>query len=99
VRAGKYRYRLISQYMEQVPIPTSPPKELRSRIANMTADLLRLYREHDAAKAPQTKVTLERQIAAASDEVDRLVYELYGLTDSDAAVIDGSVGSVHEDEE
>jgi len=32
---------------------------------------------------------LRRQIAAADDEIDRLVYELYGLTEEEIKIVEG----------
>ena len=32
---------------------------------------------------------LQRQIEATDREIDRLVYELYGLTDEEIAVVEG----------
>jgi len=38
---------------------------------------------------------LRRQIAATDDEIDRLVYELYGLREAEIKIVEGkgSVGS------
>ena len=34
---------------------------------------------------------LERQIAATDAEIDRLVYELYGLTEEEIKIVEGNV--------
>jgi hypothetical protein len=35
---------------------------------------------------------LERQIASTEQEIDQLVHELYGLTDEEIAIVEGSGG-------
>jgi len=36
------------------------------------------------------RTTLERQIAARDNEIDRLIYKLYELTDGEIAVVEGN---------
>ena len=38
---------------------------------------------------PHVKTALQRQIAATDREIDRLVYELYGLTEVEVGVVEG----------
>jgi len=45
---------------------------------------LRLSHE---AKTPHEKTTLQRQIEATDKQIDGLVYELYGLTEEDIAIV------------
>jgi len=49
------------------------------------------------AKSPNDKVVLERQIKATDEAIDRLVYELYGLTEEEIRVVEGvsNQGSSH----
>ncbi len=37
---------------------------------------------------PQSRTQLERQIAHADSEIDRLVYELYGLSEEEVSIIE-----------
>jgi hypothetical protein len=41
------------------------------------------------AKTPQEKTSLERQIAATDAQIDKLVYDLYGLTLDEIQVVEG----------
>jgi hypothetical protein len=41
-----------------------------------------------AARTPQEQTALERQIAAADTQIDRLVYELYGLTEEEIKLVE-----------
>ena len=44
--------------------------------------------EERAARTAHEKTVLERQIAAADRQIDLLVYELYGLTDEEIAIVE-----------
>ena len=95
IRAGQYRYRLIYQYMEKVPIRTIDPddpadKSRRDQVARLAEQMLDLHQRLAAARVPQEKTALERQIAAADSQIDRLVYELYGLTEEEIKIVEGA---------
>jgi hypothetical protein len=61
--------------------------------------LLSLGKLHLEAKTPQARASLERQITAANDEVDRFVFALYGLTEDDGKVVDVSIGEIGDDQD
>ena len=42
------------------------------------------------ARLEQEKTQLSRQIAATDASIDKLVYELYGLTEEEIAIVEGS---------
>ena len=42
------------------------------------------------ARTPQEKTALERQIAATDTQIDRLVYDLYGLTEDEIKIVEGT---------
>lgn len=95
VRAGEFRYRLIYQYMEQVPIRTIDfsDKQDRARHDSMVAhveQMLKLHADLTAANSAHDKTLIERQITTTDRQIDRLVYELYGLTEAEIAVVEGS---------
>lgn len=52
--------------------------------------MLALHRQLQSAKTPDERTRLERQIAAADQRIDRLVYELYGLTEAEIRIVEGS---------
>ncbi|MEZ5616337.1 MAG: TaqI-like C-terminal specificity domain-containing protein, partial [Rhodocyclaceae bacterium] len=85
MRAGEYRYRLIYQYMKKVPIRVIDRKDKQDRahhekMVALVEQTLKLHRDLAAAKTAHDKTLAERQIAATDRQIDRLVYELYGLT-------------------
>lgn len=52
--------------------------------------MLDLHKKVQTAKTPDEKTRLERQISATDREIDRLLYELYGLTDGEIKIVEGS---------
>ena len=41
-----------------------------------------------AAKPPREKTALQRQITATDRQIDRLVYNLYGLTEEEIGIVE-----------
>ncbi len=94
IRAGEFRYRLIYQYMERVPIrviDSSNPsdKSRRDRMVKLVEQMLALHQQAAAARTPQEQTALARQIAATDTQIDRLVYDLYGLTEAEIKIVEG----------
>ena len=46
-----------------------------------------------AARTPQEQTAVSRQIAATDQELDQLVYELYGLTDEEIRIVEESIAA------
>ena len=95
VRAGQYRYRLIYQYMKKVPIRVvglSDTADIgrRDRVAKLVIAMLDLHKQFAAAKSEVQKSLIRRQINATDAEIDRLVYDLYGLTAEEIAIVEGA---------
>ena len=51
--------------------------------------MLTLHKKLPDAKTGHDKTHLQRQIDATDRLIDRLVYELYGLTEAEIAVVEG----------
>jgi len=43
-----------------------------------------------AAQTAHEKTALQRQIAATDAQIDRLVYDLYGLTEEEIRIVEGA---------
>jgi hypothetical protein len=96
-RAGEFRYRLIYQYMANVPIrPISPDNSDDRRLHDLLVVLVRrmlaLNQQLEGAISPPAKTPIERQIQATDAEIDRLVCELYGLTEEETQIVNGETG-------
>jgi len=59
----------------------------RDRKVFLSAD----YKEEQLrkAKTPHEQESLQRQIAATDNQIDALVYELYGLTEEEIEAVEG----------
>lgn len=60
------------------------------RMVALVEQMLKLHESLAAAKTGHDKTLLERQIAATERQIDALVYELYGLTDDEIAIVEGA---------
>ncbi len=52
--------------------------------------MVQLKKDLVIARTPTDRDSLERQIAATDREIDRLVYELYGLTEEEIRIVEGA---------
>jgi hypothetical protein len=59
------------------------------RVVALVESMLTLYRQLAAAKTPHEQENLKRQIDATDRQIDKLVYELYGLTDEEIKIVEG----------
>jgi len=57
--------------------------------------ILELNKKSEKEKIPIIKNQLERQIKATDNRIDRLVYEFYGLTEKEIAIVEKSCSSVN----
>ncbi len=57
-------------------------------MAELVEEMLALHKKLALAKAPHDQTVLQRQIAATDRQLDRLVYERYGLTAAAIRIVD-----------
>jgi len=82
-------------YLKQLPIPCldhSDPADTsrHERMVQLVEQMLELNRRLPSVRTPQEKTALERQIAATDTQIDRLVYDLYGLTEEEIRIVEGA---------
>jgi Cys-tRNA synthase (O-phospho-L-seryl-tRNA:Cys-tRNA synthase) len=53
--------------------------------------MLELQKKHHGARMERDKELYERQIKNVDTPIDKLVYELYGLTEEEIKVVDGGL--------
>ena len=70
----------------QFSIPLPPDNE---KLSFSVTKMLDLNKKLTEAKVPDTKTMLQRQIESTDKEIDRLVYELYGLTADEINIVEG----------
>ena len=84
-----------SPQVSQIPIcridETNPAEiKTRNRIIELVQKILGLNAENNAG---HDKTLAEREIAAADREIDKLVYELYGLTEAEIKIVESVSGN------
>ncbi len=55
--------------------------------------MLELHKKLAAAAIPADKALYQRQIEATDRQIDALVYELYGLTEEEIAIVESATRS------
>ncbi|MGI8967037.1 MAG: Eco57I restriction-modification methylase domain-containing protein, partial [Limisphaerales bacterium] len=83
--------------LESIPIHsivfTNPDdKAMHDRTVKLVEQMLAMNRQLVATRTPQEKSSLERQISATDTQIDRLVYDLYGLSAEEIAIVEARSG-------
>lgn len=87
-QGGYYEYK--PMYLAQLPIRVIDFFNHldKTRHDSLVSRMLVLHRRLAGARTPQEKKVLERQIEAADDEIDGLVYKLYGLSEDEIKIVE-----------
>jgi hypothetical protein len=96
MRGGFFRY--FTQFIEQLPIRSinfadTADNAQHDRMVKLVENMLSLHKYLAAAKTPHDKSGLQQQIAATDRQIDRLVYELYGLTEEEIRIVEEATES------
>jgi len=86
--------RFKKQYVEGFPIRAidfadPSDKSRHDQMVELVDRMLDLNKRLESAKTAYDKTTLQRQIDATDRQIDRLVYELYDLTDKEIQIVEG----------
>ena len=89
---GYYEYK--PMYVSKLPIRTidftDPVDKARhDRMVALVTQMLDLNKRLQDAKLDHEKTLLQRQVEATDASIDKLVYELYGLTAEEITVVEG----------
>jgi hypothetical protein len=94
--------KLNPQDIKQLPIRTTafsdPTERTRhDRMVSLVERMLTLHQQ-TAEKTGHDKTLIGRQIEATDRQIDRLVYELYGLTEEEIGIVEGreTISGIHE---
>ncbi|MDQ6997876.1 MAG: TaqI-like C-terminal specificity domain-containing protein [Mariprofundus sp.] len=82
--------KVVIKNLREFPYPQKLNAKQTGKLAAFTDTMLILYRQLARAKDGHGKTTIQRQIDATDRQIDRLVYELYGLTDEEIAIVEGA---------
>jgi hypothetical protein len=90
-QGGYYEYK--PMYIEQLPIrpidfSDAKDKARHDKMVSLVQRMLNLHKRLQTVKTDHERNVLERQIAATDNEIDALVYELYGLTKDEINIVE-----------
>jgi len=82
-------------FVERTPIRTidifrPDDAALHDSLVSLVEQMLQLRKLLAAARTGHEKTALERQIEATDGQIDRLVYELYGLTEEEIGIVEAA---------
>jgi restriction endonuclease TaqI-like protein len=82
-------------YVERLPIHQAGPnkpdsKDRHDRMVPLVERMLDLHKERAAAKTGDDKTRIQRQIDATDAQINKLVYELYGLTEEEIKIVEAA---------
>ena len=80
--------------LRQIPIPNlseidPTDKSKHDKMVSLVEQMLDLRNKLTATKTPDEKTRLQRQIDSTDSQIDKLVYDLYGLTDDEIKIVEG----------
>jgi hypothetical protein len=92
--SGACYYEFRAQFVERFPVRVIDPRSstehaMHDRIVSLVASMSALRSQLADVVSDAKAATFRRQIDASDAEIDRLVYELYGLTDEEIAIVEG----------
>lgn len=64
-------------------------KAYHDRLVEHVKQMLSLYKRLSEARTPRDKTVMQQQIDVTNRQIDRLVYELYGLTEEEVKIVEG----------
>ncbi len=86
---GESYLRFFGQYLENFPVCLPSESDPHNqRLAEYVERILELNNKLTKAKTPIEKTQLERQIKVTDTQINRLVYELYGLTEKEIGIVE-----------
>jgi hypothetical protein len=92
--SGGY-YKFSAPYLKRIPVrridfSDRTDRASHDRIVKLVDAMLSLHEHLVATKSAAEKTITQRQIDATDAEIDRLVYDLYGLTAEEIAIVEGA---------
>jgi type I restriction-modification system DNA methylase subunit len=63
-------------------------KKQHDKIVSLVDEMLELHKKISKIKNPDEKTRIQRQINSTDEQIDKLVYELYGLTEEEIKIVE-----------
>lgn len=80
--------KVVIKNLRQFPFPRSLSQETLNKLVAWTDTAMALHKRLSAAKTDHERTLLERQISATDHKIDRLVYDIYGLTEKEIEIVE-----------
>jgi hypothetical protein len=80
--------KIVIKNLREFPYPKTISNALKTEIGSATTRMLDLNKRAAAAKAAPERTVIQRQIEATDQQIDRLVYALYGLTEDEIRIVE-----------
>ncbi|MGH7229406.1 MAG: Eco57I restriction-modification methylase domain-containing protein, partial [Nitrospiraceae bacterium] len=77
--------------IRRIDLSAPTDKAKHDQMVTLVEHMLDLHKRLAAATHPDDRTRLQRQIDATDREIDRLVYDLYGLTEEEIAIVEGTM--------
>ncbi len=92
--SGGY-YRFIYQYLVQIPIPTldltkATERGQHDKMVSLVEQMLEAKKRLGASRTESDRTQAGRKCEFLDSEIDKLVYELYGLTAEEIGIVEGA---------
>jgi hypothetical protein len=74
----------------QIDLKNPTDRDRHDRVVELVDRMLELHKELAAVKTADDKTRIQRQIDVTGGWIDKLVYELYGLTADEIKIVEGT---------
>jgi len=76
--------------IRRINFSNAADKSRHDRTVELVEQMLALHKQLGGTKTAHARTNIERQIDATDVQIDKLVYELYGLTEDEIKIVDGT---------
>lgn len=73
-----------------IDISDAADVERHDRMVSLVEQMMYLHQQLSQTKVPADKTSLQGQLKNTDEKIDRLIYELYGLTEDEIQIVEGS---------
>ncbi|MEX2168579.1 MAG: TaqI-like C-terminal specificity domain-containing protein, partial [Pirellulales bacterium] len=85
---GEAYLRFFGQYLESFPVKLPKSEQENARLIRHVEEIFKLQKESEAARIEHSRAVYERILDHTNQQIDALVYELYGLTPEEIALVE-----------
>ena len=80
---------ILSIYIPNLDLNNKQDKEMHDKIVTLVDNIIALNKKLSAEKNPNSITIINRQINSIDRQIDKLVYQIYNLDESDIKIIEG----------